>query len=115
MKVSRPARSAEWMSSCAVLLAGAVGCVLVFAVALPLALSNPFPTPRQGEWVIRNPAFDAGLPFSSPATVLPAMEPLLPERSMLMSELVDPKARPEPVTFAERWIVTVPGAAAWAI
>src|SRR6266852_2534940 len=95
MKV--PARSADRISSCAILLAGVVGGVLVFVVALPLALSSPFPTPRQGEWVIENSAFDE----VSSLRALPLRAPASPSAQ-----------QPEPITFAERWSPTVPETAA---
>jgi hypothetical protein len=101
-----PAASADRISSCAILLAGVVGGVLVFVVALPLALSSPFPTPRQSEWIIENSAFDGesslrALSMPPPAPVdLPAMG-------------ASPSThQPEPITFAERWSLTVPEAAA---
>jgi len=56
VEMKAPARSADRISSCAILLAGVVGGVLVFVVALPLALSSPFPTPKQREWIIENSA-----------------------------------------------------------
>jgi len=38
-----------------VLASAMLGCVAVIAaVTLPLALSSPFPTPHQGDWVIEN-------------------------------------------------------------
>src|SRR5262249_48679402 len=109
MKV--PARSADRISSCAILLAGVVGGVLVFVVALPLALSSPFPTPRQGEWVIENSAFDdvsslRALPMRPPPMArLRADLPLMAAASL-------PAQQPEPITFAERWSLTVPETAA---
>jgi len=109
MKV--PAHSADGISSCAILLAGVVGGVLVFVVALPLALSSPFPTPRQGEWVIKNSAFDE----VSSLRALP-MRPLPMERLRVDLPLKAPASpsaqQPEPITFAERWSPTVPETAA---
>lgn len=102
MRVFRPAHSADRISSCAI-LAGVVGGGLVFVVALPLALSSPFPTPRQGEWILQNSAFDAAssLPVSPMAP--PPMEPLRPEPSIAAAAL----GQPEPITFAERWNRTI--------
>jgi len=97
MKV--PAASADRISSCAILLAGVVGGVLVFVVALPLALSSPFPTPRQGEWIIENSAFDEESSFRK----LPMPPPLRVELPAIAA------AGPStPITFAERWSLTVP-------
>jgi hypothetical protein len=109
MKV--PAHSADRISSCAILLAGVVGGVLVFVVALPLALSSPFPTPKQREWVIENSAFAE----ASSLRVLPMlprpMEPLPADLPVIAA--TDPPARqPGPITFAERWSLTVPEMAA---
>jgi hypothetical protein len=103
MKIA--AASADRISSCAILLAGVVGGVLVFVVALPLALSSPFPTPRQGEWIIENSAFDEESSFGKSS-----MPP--PLRVDLPVMVASPLARPaEPITFAERWSLTVPQAA----
>jgi hypothetical protein len=41
--------------------------VLVFTVALPLALSNPYPTPKQGDWIIE-PATHAPGSAAAPAS-----------------------------------------------
>jgi len=106
-----PAHSADRISSCAILLAGVVGGVLVFVVALPLALSSPFPTPKQREWVIENAAFNE----ASSLRALPMPPPI--ERSQLdppivMAALRDPAHQGEPVTFADRWSLTAPQAAA---
>jgi hypothetical protein len=139
MKV--PAHSADRISSCAILLAGVVGGVLVFVVALPLALSSPFPTPRQSEWVIHPPPYP---PFAIPNPSPLAAEarageagegregdgevsssrevPTLPRRTeglridapVVMVALSEPGTQPEPITFAERWILDFPEAAATA-
>ena len=84
--------------------------MLVFVVALPLALSSPFPTPKQREWVIENSAFNE----ASSLRALP-VRPL--ERSqldppMVMAALHDLTRQGEALTFAERWSLTVPEAAA---
>jgi hypothetical protein len=42
------------MSGVVVLIAAALCGVVVLVVALPLALSGPFPTPRQGDWIIQS-------------------------------------------------------------
>jgi hypothetical protein len=90
------------------LLAGVVGGVLVFVVALPLALSSPFPTPKQREWVIENSAFAE----ASSLRALPMLpSPMEPLRVDLPAVAADPPARqPGPITFAERWSLTVPEA-----
>jgi len=108
MKV--PAHSADRISSCAILLAGVVGGVLVFVVALPLALSSPFPTPKPGEWVIQNSAFNEVSPFRALPMLPPPMERLRMVPPMAMAGHSEREL--EAITFAERWIFTIPEAAA---
>ena len=45
------------ISACVALMAGLLCGVLVFFVALPLALSSPFPAPKQGAWIIETSSF----------------------------------------------------------
>ncbi|HLK84372.1 MAG TPA: hypothetical protein VKT99_23165 [Xanthobacteraceae bacterium] len=138
MKAS--AHSADRISGWAVLLAGAVGGVLVFVVALPLALSSPFPTPRQSEWVVY-PRRYSPLPLPSPPPLtgegrvgeqresgegdgeasFSRLAPLPPltegsqiDPPMVMAAAFEPGSQPEPITFAERWILDFPQAAAMA-
>jgi hypothetical protein len=108
MRVLRPTHSADRISSCAIITAGVVGGVLVFVVALPLALSSPFPTPKQGEWVLQNSAFDAASSFRVSPMVPPPMEPLRLEPPTATAALGHPEAQPQPMTFADRWNLTVP-------
>jgi hypothetical protein len=44
--------SAGRIPDSAVMIAGALGGVLIFSVAFPFTVSNPFPTPKQNDWVI---------------------------------------------------------------
>jgi hypothetical protein len=92
-----PVSSADRISSCAILLAGAVGGVLVFVVALPLALSSPFPTPRQSEWIIQTPASREAADLRTPPITPEPMEPL-------QGELVTVAypGQPETVALTER-------------
>jgi len=110
MKV--PAHSADRISSCATLLAGVVGGVLVFVVALPLALSSPFPRPRQGEWVIENSTFNEASPARAWPMLPPPTEPVRTVPQTVMAAAGDPGGQPEAITFAERWSPTVPEVAA---
>jgi hypothetical protein len=59
--------SAGRIPDSAVMIAGALGGVLIFTVAFPFTLSNPFPTPKQNDWVIA-PTSASGAPASN-ATV----------------------------------------------
>jgi hypothetical protein len=45
-------RAADRISHTAILLAGVLCGVLVFFVAVPLALSSPYPSPKEGSWII---------------------------------------------------------------
>jgi hypothetical protein len=104
-----PIRSADRISSCAILLAGVVGGVLVFVIALPLALSSPFPTPKQREWVIENSAFAE---VSSLRALPMRPSPMEALREDLPVVADPPSRQPGPITFAERWSLTVAEAAA---
>jgi hypothetical protein len=86
-------------------LLGGAGGVLVFVVALPLALSNPFPTPRGSEFIIENPAFNAQ------AAVAPSRESsdAPADRAVIMAALEEPGDQHP--TFVERWNLRVPQAA----
>jgi hypothetical protein len=93
-------------------LLGGAGGVLVFVVALPLALSNPFPTPRDGEWIIENPVFKARAAMA-PSGDMPLpdaqLDRPLADRPLVLAALEVP-AGPR-LTFAERWNLRVPQAA----
>jgi hypothetical protein len=106
-----PTRSADRISSCAILLAGVVGGVLVFVVALPLALSSPFPTPKQREWIIENSAQTDVSSFRALPMLPQPMEPLRVDLPV-MAAADPPTLQSGPMTFAERWSLTVPEAAA---
>jgi hypothetical protein len=93
-----PSHFADRISTNAILLGGALGGTLVFVAALPLALSSPFPTPREGEWVIDNPA------FNTQAAATQAVEP------PLVLAALDDSGDPH-LTFTERWNLRVPQAA----
>jgi len=53
--------STDRVSHSAILVAGSLCGTLVFFVAVPLAVSSPFPAPREGIWVIDRPAVTAPL------------------------------------------------------
>ena len=52
MRAPLAATAADRISHSAILVAGALCGALVFFVAVPLALSNPFPSPKEGERAI---------------------------------------------------------------
>lgn len=57
MRGSLAAASSDRISSFAILTAGLLCGVSVFFVALPLAQSSPFPTPKDGGWVSAAPSY----------------------------------------------------------
>jgi hypothetical protein len=111
--MSLPART-DRTSSCGIVLAGVTGGVLVFGAALLLVLSSPFPTPKQGEWVIPptlpSPALERG-PGEDDAlsSFAVAMPPPLIER---LAPPIITAAAPQRISFAERWMLDIPEAAA---
>jgi hypothetical protein len=58
--------SADRISHSAIVVAGALCGILVFFVAVPLALSSPFPAPREGTWVIDRPSRHIAAPITLP-------------------------------------------------
>jgi hypothetical protein len=99
----------------AVLVSSVLGCVAVIAVALPFAMSSPFPTPHQGDWVIQN----AIAPVEVAQAVAPAapigettiIKKTAPTRSLTVAALPRPArpatARPRHafnhIAFSSRW------------
>jgi hypothetical protein len=69
MRASLAVSAADRISDTAVIVAGSLCGVLVFFVAVPLALSSPYPSPKEGDWVIhrseRHVASPITLPLSS--------------------------------------------------
>jgi hypothetical protein len=53
MRARLAVNSADWMSRAVIVTAGLLGGGLVFVVGLSLARSSPYPTPREGGWVIQ--------------------------------------------------------------
>jgi hypothetical protein len=91
------------LPSCGLLLGcGVGGGILLSAVALPLAFSSPFPTPRDaGEWIVDHPTFRL-------AAVSAAEAESQTDGRLVMAALEEPGG---PLTFAERWNMRVPQAA----
>jgi hypothetical protein len=69
MRASLATTSADRISHSAILVGGTLCGVIVFFVAMPLALSSPFPSPKEGEWVIHRSPVQAALPVSVPDTI----------------------------------------------
>src|SRR5262249_30943202 len=94
--------SANRISDCAILVGGAMGGVLLFTVALPLALSNPFPTPKNNDWVIQPAAPGAyqlaslgSVRIEAPSTVEPATaEPSQIDESPVLQAGAAPSVAP---------------------
>src|SRR5258707_2857904 len=70
----RAAYPADRISGCVILMTGLLSGVLLFVVALPLALSNPFPTPKQGAWILQ-PSQTATMAAVPPMPALMAAPP----------------------------------------
>src|SRR5262245_16493421 len=66
MRTLRAFNSADRISRSAIVLAGLLCGTLVFLVAIPLALSSPFPPTRETEWVAQRPRVAAPITFSEP-------------------------------------------------
>jgi hypothetical protein len=98
--------TADGIATGALLVGGGVGGVLVFMVALPFALSSPFPTPKEGEWIIDNPPFNVHL-TAHPVGVPETDEPT--DALIVVAALDDPGD--QSLTFSERWNLRVPQAA----
>jgi hypothetical protein len=98
-----------------VLASATLACVAVVAVTLPFAMSSPFPTPHQGDWVVENMIAPAKV-AQTIAPVAPLAETTLvknvaPTRSLTVAALSHPP-RPasvrtrhavEHVAFTARW------------
>jgi hypothetical protein len=109
MKARSP--SADRISTRALLAGGgASGGILVSVVALPLAFSSPFPTPRDGgEWVIDTPPYKARLAAAELPLPVDLLQPEpLTDGRLVMAALEGPGE--QPLTFAERWNYRVPQA-----
>ena len=64
MRAPLAARAADRISRSAILVAGVLCGALVFFVAIPLALSNPFPTLKEAEWVVHRSSLHIKVPMS---------------------------------------------------
>jgi hypothetical protein len=66
MRTLLAVNSADRISRYAIVFAGLLCGVLVFFVAIPLALSSPFPPTRETEWVVQRRHVAAPVTFSEP-------------------------------------------------
>jgi hypothetical protein len=98
MRTGVAAKSADRISGIVVLMAAALSGVLVFVVALPLAFSSPFPTPRQGDWIIQS---SVGQTATAPAAP--------PEPAAVASAAPMPEPQPEQLA-AQPAVETKPAA-----
>jgi hypothetical protein len=79
MRARLAARSADPISRSVILLTGALCGVLVFFVAVPLALSSPFPTQIQETWLIdRSSSLAAAMPVPAVIAAPTVLEPEAP-------------------------------------
>jgi hypothetical protein len=69
MRASLATISADQISRSAVLVAGSLCGALVFFVAVPLALSSPFPSPKPGDWSIPKSSLQLASLMSVPAVI----------------------------------------------
>jgi hypothetical protein len=101
------------LSGVVLVIAALMAAVLVLGVTLPLAMSSPFPTPHQGDWVIQNVvaptnvAQDTAPP--APVAETTIVKTAVPTRSLTVAAL-PPRPAPvrtrravERIEFAARW------------
>jgi hypothetical protein len=66
MRASLAVSAADRISHTAIVVAGSLCGVLVFFVAVPLALSSPYPSPKEGDWVIHRSDRHVASPITLP-------------------------------------------------
>lgn len=114
MRAVLGAGSIDPTSAAAFVLAAPLAAVLVCAFALPLALSSPFPTAHQGDWIVRatvspHPQPQTPAPPTSVADATgpqtPRAETVVTRRSLAVAKPVPAPVRTQPsnVAFAMRW------------
>jgi hypothetical protein len=82
--------SAGRIPDSAVMVAGALGGVLIFTVAFPFTLSNPFPTPKQNDWVIATSASNAPAAIAAASNATAASSPSYQLASLPNERIVVP-------------------------
>jgi len=114
------------MSAVAMTIAGLLCGILVFAFALPLALSSPFTAPHQGDWILQATVSPAPQPSaqqvpipqtvmaSPPAAPTPPVQSLVPKRALAVAPPVPAPVETRPAVeraaFAARWPFAAPAA-----
>jgi hypothetical protein len=117
MRGGLASKSADRLSG-VVLVTGALMAIgVVCLVALPLAMSNPFPTAHQGDWVIEKALAQSSVALNVAPTPAPTrdettiVKTTVPTRSLTIATMTPPP-RPAPVrtrrsldhlVFAARW------------
>jgi hypothetical protein len=109
------------MSGVVMMTAATLSGVIVFGVALPLALSSPFPAPRQGNWIIQatlaQPDVAQMPPPAEPLAQTPLAQTSIAKSLVPMRSLaaLAPPPQPAPVktrpsirhaAFSARWKLT---------
>src|SRR5207302_8528355 len=84
--------SADRISAHVLSLAGVLFGVLVFFVAVPLALSNPYPTPKDSAWMVQRSTFELAAVSAAPAVIGPPLA-LDPETTAAADEVVAPSVK----------------------
>lgn len=104
MRAALAALAADRISRAAVSAAGVLCGVLVFFVAVPLALSNPFPSPRDGEGVVHRSSVRV-------ASLIP-MAAVVEEQARLEPAPAVPEPESEPTLWDFVALPAYPGASA---
>jgi len=101
--------SADRIARCAVLTAGLLCGVLAFFVALPLARSNPFPTPKGGPWTLQNSSVAFKLmPVRAEIEAVRDPEPEIVTASLVALPENEPSSMVAPIEAAKPWPVDAP-------
>jgi hypothetical protein len=103
MRAFLATKSADRISTCVLSAAGGLCGVLVFFVAVPLASSSPYPTPKDGAWLVQRPTFELASVTSMPVVIEPPLT--------LNAEAFTPEDL-EPPTVKEASLVPVSAEAA---
>src|SRR5438046_2213010 len=67
MRAFLAAISADRISGGVIFMAGLLAGVLVFFVAIPIAMSSPYPAPKEHAWVIESASYRLASAGSAPA------------------------------------------------